>query len=136
MVLYRHYEYSCLFFFSSRRRHTRYWRDWSSDVCSSDLTVVETRLEIREGEISRQVDVVVGRDGRSREPEQPAERDRDRPAPNGESSRGALDPKVRELLDLKADAPPIGTVPVETMREETPAQMAELFRRGLVSKIG
>src|SRR3712207_7604622 len=27
---------SC-FFFSSRRRHTRYWRDWSSDVCSSDL---------------------------------------------------------------------------------------------------
>src|SRR3712207_4809274 len=27
----------CYFFFSSRRRHTRYWRDWSSDVCSSDL---------------------------------------------------------------------------------------------------
>src|SRR3712207_5930361 len=25
------------FFFSSKRRHTRYWRDWSSDVCSSDL---------------------------------------------------------------------------------------------------
>src|SRR5947209_8994820 len=25
-----------VFFFSSRRRHTRYWRDWSSDVCSSD----------------------------------------------------------------------------------------------------
>src|SRR5947209_15292483 len=29
---------SFCFFFSSRRRHTRYWRDWSSDVCSSDLT--------------------------------------------------------------------------------------------------
>src|SRR3712207_8681798 len=26
-------------FFSSRRRHTRYWRDWSSDVCSSDLAL-------------------------------------------------------------------------------------------------
>src|SRR3712207_6542023 len=26
------------YFFSSRRRHTRYWRDWSSDVCSSDLS--------------------------------------------------------------------------------------------------
>src|SRR5437762_12349585 len=26
------------FFFSSRRRHTRYIGDWSSDVCSSDLT--------------------------------------------------------------------------------------------------
>src|SRR5690606_40108484 len=29
---------SCtIFFFSSRRRHTRFSRDWSSDVCSSDL---------------------------------------------------------------------------------------------------
>src|SRR2546422_7517251 len=27
------------FFFSSRRRHTRCSRDWSSDVCSSDLRV-------------------------------------------------------------------------------------------------
>src|SRR5699024_11813787 len=27
-----------VFFFSSRRRHTRSKRDWSSDVCSSDLT--------------------------------------------------------------------------------------------------
>src|SRR5260370_4892662 len=29
------------FFFSSRRRHTRFKCDWSSDVCSSDLEVVE-----------------------------------------------------------------------------------------------
>src|SRR2546428_11823926 len=28
-----------MFFFSSRRRHTRSDRDWSSDVCSSDLNV-------------------------------------------------------------------------------------------------
>src|SRR5690348_17844267 len=27
----------CRFFFSSRRRHTRWTGDWSSDVCSSDL---------------------------------------------------------------------------------------------------
>src|SRR5438105_6973103 len=27
------------FFFSSRRRHTRSTRDWSSDVCSSDLLI-------------------------------------------------------------------------------------------------
>src|SRR3712207_7845493 len=32
------------FFFSSRRRHTRYWRDWSSDVCSSDLDKVTEAL--------------------------------------------------------------------------------------------
>src|SRR5690625_6486906 len=29
-----------LFFFSSRRRHTRWPRDWSSDVCSSDLVIL------------------------------------------------------------------------------------------------
>ena len=28
-----------VFFFSSRRRHTRLRRDWSSDVCSSDLVL-------------------------------------------------------------------------------------------------
>src|SRR5947209_236406 len=32
------------FFFSSRRRHTRYWRDWSSDVCSSDLSAIDGLL--------------------------------------------------------------------------------------------
>src|SRR5256885_13116297 len=31
------------FFFSSRRRHTRLQGDWSSDVCSSDLYVVNAR---------------------------------------------------------------------------------------------
>src|SRR5207245_5875995 len=33
-----------LFFFSSRRRHTRCYRDWSSDVCSSDLQVGEVAM--------------------------------------------------------------------------------------------
>src|SRR5699024_1538129 len=48
--------YHSFFFFSSRRRHTRSKRDWSSDVCSSDLptfhphacTYVETPAEIDE----------------------------------------------------------------------------------------
>src|SRR5690625_5775281 len=31
---------STLFFFSSRRRHTSWPRDWSSDVCSSDLLLL------------------------------------------------------------------------------------------------
>src|SRR5207253_7439818 len=35
--LYRSVYLCNLFFFSSRRRHTRWPRDWSSDVCSSDL---------------------------------------------------------------------------------------------------
>src|SRR2546427_10493589 len=33
----------CFFFFSSRRRHTRFDCDWSSDVCSSDLMQEEAR---------------------------------------------------------------------------------------------
>src|SRR5689334_23721628 len=33
-----------LFFFSSRRRHTRWNCDWSSDVCSSDLSNTRGRL--------------------------------------------------------------------------------------------
>src|SRR3990167_11412143 len=36
-----------LFFFSSRRRHTRFDCDWSSDVCSSDLFTGGTLLEVR-----------------------------------------------------------------------------------------
>src|SRR5215211_9546865 len=32
-----------VFFFSSRRRHTRSLCDWSSDVCSSDLLVLALR---------------------------------------------------------------------------------------------
>src|SRR5437762_18393 len=39
------------FFFSSRRRHTRYIGDWSSDVCSSDLSCRNTgsRSNLPEG---------------------------------------------------------------------------------------
>src|SRR3989442_4352486 len=36
----------CFFFFSSRRRHTRCGRDWSSDVCSSDLGAVLEGLHL------------------------------------------------------------------------------------------
>src|SRR2546429_3354376 len=48
-----------LFFFSSRRRHTRCSRDWSSDVCSSDLAcrladhVIATNESYKEIEIER-----------------------------------------------------------------------------------
>src|SRR2546430_3158006 len=37
------------FFFSSRRRHTRFDCDWSSDVCSSDLIHLETRYTLWSG---------------------------------------------------------------------------------------
>src|SRR5256885_11692939 len=37
---------SLVFFFSSRRRHTRLQGDWSSDVCSSDLNSMKLKLAI------------------------------------------------------------------------------------------
>src|SRR3712207_9264188 len=51
-----------VFFFSSRRRHTRYWRDWSSDVCSSDLGTQEGSRLLQErsrfrGEAPRREDL-------------------------------------------------------------------------------
>src|SRR5437867_6933779 len=44
-----------LFFFSSRRRHTRSYGDWSSDVCSSDLMLVTSEI------VRSQADVEQGR---------------------------------------------------------------------------
>src|SRR3989449_6312064 len=60
---------SCFFFFSSRRRHTRCSRDWSSDVCSSDLLEcahcymsafagADTRGELTTGECRRVLDEI------------------------------------------------------------------------------
>src|SRR5260370_14972293 len=39
---------TCFFFFSSRRRHTRFKCDWSSDVCSSDLSHAASFARVRQ----------------------------------------------------------------------------------------
>src|SRR5690606_40813412 len=44
-----------IFFFSSRRRHTRFSRDWSSDVCSSDLPVQMTQARQLAGQTARRL---------------------------------------------------------------------------------
>src|SRR5690606_40152633 len=41
-----------LFFFSSRRRHTRFSRDWSSDVCSSDLALADEIIFTNSNQLS------------------------------------------------------------------------------------
>src|SRR5439155_8374532 len=41
------------FFFSSRRRHTRWPRDWSSDVCSSDLVFAREERTRLDGGVSQ-----------------------------------------------------------------------------------
>src|SRR6266542_6386734 len=51
---------SSSFFFSSRRRHTRCYRDWSSDVCSSDL-VLDARIDVGAGRLAE--DLAFGRLG-------------------------------------------------------------------------
>src|SRR5256885_10808438 len=56
--------YVVLFFFSSRRRHTRLQGDWSSDVCSSDLIeLIEQNLlpEIGERKLAEFCDVFCDR---------------------------------------------------------------------------
>src|SRR5215210_6548026 len=47
-----------VFFFSSRRRHTRYIGDWSSDVCSSDLDGTITSSRVAELYVTEALDRV------------------------------------------------------------------------------
>src|SRR3712207_9505139 len=49
------------FCFSSRRRHTRYWRDWSSDVCSSDLAAEHPVVAVPPGGRPDALEVAAGR---------------------------------------------------------------------------
>src|SRR5437870_6873091 len=49
-----------MYFFSSRRRHTRWPRDWSSDVCSSDLARL-TRTDLKTGRVEVLVDKYEGK---------------------------------------------------------------------------
>src|SRR2546422_6901395 len=65
------------FFFSSRRRHTRCSRDWSSDVCSSDLGLIMRAPPSREWSGRTEVAQTTHRriaagDGRMRGRERPA----------------------------------------------------------------
>src|SRR5688572_32945626 len=51
-----------MFFFSSRRRHTRFDCDWSSDVCSSDLrllSIVEKATAEKAGPVRPEVEALV-----------------------------------------------------------------------------
>src|SRR5204863_7047644 len=53
VVTLRDKEPAGFFFFSSRRRHTRSLRDWSSDVCSSDLYARDLAPDAERNELGR-----------------------------------------------------------------------------------
>src|SRR6266513_6033416 len=92
--------YNLFFFFSSRRRHTRSKRDWSSDVCSSDLADLAgaarapaRRIDVaRVGDLQRRVEEV-----EAFEEERPLLREEDREAP-----------VRRDLRDVRLDLREIG----------------------------
>src|SRR3712207_7256740 len=71
---------SVFFFFSSRRRHTRYWRDWSSDVCSSDLGGRQEPADVDAGQLRVPPQVLPERTG----------------AQAGEQSYGCAEPPGRD----------------------------------------
>src|SRR6266508_6050211 len=104
------------FFFSSRRRHTRWPRDWSSDVCSSDLFGVRQLLEravrIDADVVHEHVDPALGgEDGRDRRPDPVLVREVDRMRKNGQTlgaERVGCGPEPLSLAVEKSDAGPLG----------------------------
>src|SRR5256886_11607360 len=103
-ILLGHFVSVCvsIFFFSSRRRHTRFDCDWSSDVCSSDLTGVRLlealRLRVKDIDFAKNEITVRGGKG-----------DRDRVTMLPERLKGPLlrhlaDVRTQHERDLAADA--------------------------------
>src|SRR2546422_8846514 len=104
------------FFFSSRRRHTRCSRDWSSDVCSSDLT------------LARSLVVPLARAQLDEEPVRVAGMD-----PGDVLARPVVDADaVRlELLDAAEDVPALEADEVDALAvllEEAPDRLGRVRR--------
>src|SRR3989475_4239336 len=79
-------EQLCFFFFSSRRRHTRFDCDWSSDVCSSDL--VSPRQLLRRSRPGGAVETAAGAAAGRRN--HLVRRRRSRPPQGGETDAGEV----------------------------------------------
>src|SRR3712207_6506121 len=88
------------FFFSSRRRHTRYWRDWSSDVCSSDLYDLVRWGPTMMNTVPLRLLLVRTREGRERLAAHMAPGNRDRVLAAPLSIVAAADPNFHEHLDV------------------------------------
>src|SRR5690348_111901 len=100
------------FFFSSRRRHTRWTGDWSSDVCSSDL--VQELLP-------RAQDVLVRGEHRDQRAERQAALDHEIAADRVEEERRDLREEVVQELDEE-----LAPVDVEADRVDLAEAMADV----------
>src|SRR3712207_946285 len=100
-------------FFSIRRLHTRYWRDWSSDVCSSDLVV---------GHVAVQRDRLAGEEALVVPIVEPA-----RHVEDGLEERHRLRPLAASVADLRA-IPVVPEVPAARLLQHgrRPIDLAEL----------
>src|SRR3712207_9173050 len=87
---------SVFFFFSSRRRHTRYWRDWSSDVCSSDLWRPGSRRGVDADAVRDDAAAAPGDDGRAAATARPVAGD-----PKGAVSGKSVDLGGRPIIQKK-----------------------------------
>src|ERR1019366_4185409 len=91
-----------LFFFSSRRRHTRLVSDWSSDVCSSDLLASCGRLSIGQMPRLHRTAAVANRPQPASLPACPTSRQRfhfyvAHPAPGIVEPHGAVSPQALQI---------------------------------------
>src|SRR5207249_7948051 len=88
-----------IFFFSSRRRHTRSKRDWSSDVCSSDLDIGQLRGVRRGARVDEDVPDALGHEHPpiGREGQVPRDREPGSNGRRGQSRHGTRDRKSTRL---------------------------------------
>src|SRR5699024_6527729 len=114
----------CYFFFSSRRRHTRSKRDWSSDVCSSDLPTNSSDVEAVNAESVS--DLEDGSDGGDRaeivdvDGEGESEEAEDDPAPTEDDEVADETPE-----DINNNDPPVEEkVEEEEVEEEVKSSQA------------
>src|SRR6266567_5693759 len=111
-------EITCLwntFFFSSRRRHTRFDCDWSSDVCSSDLLERALAVRIR---VEQAIGVL-------------AERHRIRPRQAFEQLRAVARGRGQRVIDIAGDVIASATNPLLPLPEELSRPSMTQRQRGV-----
>src|SRR5947209_16990355 len=111
------------FFFSSRRRHTRYWRDWSSDVCSSDLDSEIVGVHFRDGATVKKGDLLFTLDSRALEAQV---RQADGNVARDQAQLDGAERDVRRYTDLVAK----NATPVVNL--DNAKTQAETFRANLI----